>query len=120
MTLYMAGSGDQAIGVFYDEYGDGEFGVRAFATNGEISLTVTSADMGEPLLVSDAGAPAILSAGGAVVGSIGALAFDGNWSDPDPLVSPDPGIGSAEVFYEGVTLDLGTFITYAICYDREP
>lgn len=118
---------DEIVAIFYDEYDfvDRIYASRAITTNGTFSVTVVSTSSGQPITLNDPGAQQFFDIDGegninGLVGSGGIANFDGNWSNPDPDVAPDPGTGSVVLTYEGSTITIGTsFVNYAVCYEND-
>lgn len=114
------------FGMFYDEFDDasGAFDRRGVATAGSFLVTTSLATApvpGDSIGFADTAGQSYFgldSAGvlGAIpIASGGKGVFDGVWSDDSD--TPDAGSGSASIAIAGSTLDLGTFIRYAQCYD---
>lgn len=124
---------NEVVALFYDEYDfvDGLYSARAITTAGTFNVTVASTSAGQPVTLTDAGSQQFFDIDGneevgMLVGSGGIASFDGNWSDLDPDVAPDPGTGSVVLTYQGNSLTIGqttgtgtAYVNYAVCYDSD-
>lgn len=121
---YTLDVGDEVVALFYDEYdfANATYAARAITTSGTFDVTVGATSSGGLVTLDDPGSQQyfeLASSGnvGLQVGSGGTATFDGNWSNPDPDVPPDPGAGSVSLSYMGSDLTIGvSFVNYAVCY----
>lgn len=125
---YTIDTSNEVIAIFYDEY---EFETRVYAaraitTSGTFNVTTVSTSAGSAVMLNDPGAQEFFDIDGEneignLVATGGAANFDGNWSDPDPEVPPDPGTGTATLTFVGTSgaSIIGTsFVNYAVCYEE--
>lgn len=118
---------NEVVAIFYDEYDFDErvYAGRAITTAGTFTTTVGGTSAGNPVTLSDPGSQEFFDINGnaevgLLVGSGGVASFDGNWSNPDPEESPDPGTGTVTLTYLGDNLTIGTgFVNYAVCYEDD-
>ncbi len=110
--------------LFYDEYepDSGEYVARAMATNGTLTVTVSSGSLavGSAVSLLDTGGKVYFDVNsldqvnGPVIGSGGEADFDGVWSANNADI-PTPGSGLVEFVYHGSSLTIGTYTRYAQC-----